>query len=102
VDVASVVGSQDGPMALAEAGLVLASGDRVACDSLGLAVLKHYARQLGVEGKTGVAKYVDRSVWEDAQIKRAAELGLGLDQPELIEIADSGVNNISDILAEWV
>jgi uncharacterized protein (DUF362 family) len=89
-------GSQDGPLMSVDAGLILASRDRVVCDSLGLAVLKHYAREKGVD-----RPYVYRSVWEDAQIKRAVELELGTGNPELIQILHDGVEDFSAIKTQW-
>jgi uncharacterized protein (DUF362 family) len=89
-------GSQDGPLMTVNAGLVLASRDRVVCDTLGLAVLKHYAIQEGVE-----RPYVHRSVWEDAQIKRAVELELGTGNPERVELVQEGVENFPAIQAQW-
>jgi uncharacterized protein (DUF362 family) len=81
----------------ADAGLILASKDRVACDSLSVAVLKTYAIQNGID-----KPYVNKSVWEQAQIKRGGELGLGIVDPKNIEIIDHNVDNIADIKAQWV
>ncbi|MBN1652562.1 MAG: DUF362 domain-containing protein [Deltaproteobacteria bacterium] len=91
-----------GPMVTVNAGLVIASKDMVACESLGLATLKYYAKELGVTDNPGVARYVNKSVWADAQIKRAGELGLGTADPQKIEIVDNNVDNIVGIKAEWV
>ena len=54
---------------LVEPGLLLASRDRVAIDAVGVAILKLY----GARGKVGEA-----DVFEQDQIKRAAELGFGV------------------------
>jgi uncharacterized protein (DUF362 family) len=51
------------------AGLILASGDRVATDIIGLSLIKHYGRSKEISA-TGV--------WEQRQIRRAVELGLGV------------------------
>ena len=51
------------------AGLILASGDRIATDIIGLSLIKHYRRAKKVAGK---------EVWEQRQVKRAVELGLGV------------------------
>ncbi len=51
-----------------EAGLILASGDRVACDVAGLAIIKAYGRW---------KRLLSTSPWEMGQVKRAVELGLG-------------------------
>jgi uncharacterized protein (DUF362 family) len=89
----------DGPagfkMDHADPGLVIACKDRVACDSLGLAVLRHYASQQGIK-----RDYVDKSVWRQAQIVRAQELNLGR-YKENIRITADGVGEIDAILAKW-
>lgn len=50
-----------------EPGLLFASKDRVAIDAVGVAILKMY----GAKGKVG-----EGDVFEQDQLKRAAELGL--------------------------
>ena len=52
-----------------DAHLVIATGDRIAADVVGLGVLKHYSELPQI-------KEVD--VWEQRQVKRAVELGLGI------------------------
>lgn len=59
------------------AGIVIASGDRVAADAVSLGVIKHYGRSRAIE-ETGV--------WEQRQIKRAVELGLGAKDPTSIAL----------------
>jgi uncharacterized protein (DUF362 family) len=54
---------------LVEPNLLLASRDRVAIDAVGVALLKMY----GAKGKVGEA-----DIFEQDQLKRAAELGLGV------------------------
>ena len=54
---------------LVEPNLLLASRDRVAIDAVGVAILKMY----GAKGKVGEAE-----IFEQDQLKRAAELGLGV------------------------
>ena len=83
-------------MKIADSGLILASKDRVACDSLALAVLKYHASEQGIN-----EDYVKQSVWEQAQIKRASSLGLGRKDPDRIHITSDGVDNIDNILAYW-
>ena len=60
-----------------EAGVVLAGVDRIAVDAVGVAIL----RDLGttVDVRRG-------RVFEQEQVARAAELGLGVAQPEAITI----------------
>lgn len=60
-----------------KAGLTLASTDRVALDAVGVAALK-------MHGTTG--KIEKRGVFEQEQIKRAVELGLGASCGEEIEL----------------
>jgi uncharacterized protein (DUF362 family) len=83
------------PTQSAKAGLIIASSDRVACDSVAFATLKNYGKATG-------QTYVTRSVWEQSQIKRAGELKLGIADPKKITIVDKDVDNIADIKAQWV
>jgi uncharacterized protein (DUF362 family) len=62
---------------LVEPGLLLASRDRVALDAVGVSILKLY----GAKGKVGEA-----DVFEQDQIKRAAELGFGVQSPDQIKL----------------
>jgi uncharacterized protein (DUF362 family) len=84
-------------MDTADAGLVLASKDRVACDSVAVAVLKHHATVQGIS-----KSYVTKSVWDQAQIIRGRELGLGTADPTNIEISDQGVEELEGIKTAWV
>jgi uncharacterized protein (DUF362 family) len=52
-----------------DANLIIATGDRIAADVIGLGILKHYSELPQI-------KEVD--VWEQRQVKRAIELGLGI------------------------
>ena len=83
-------------MKTADSQLILASKDRVACDSMALAVLKLYASKQKVK-----RSYVTTSVWEQAQVKHAAELGLGRSNPDRIKICDDSVDNIDEIVEKW-
>jgi uncharacterized protein (DUF362 family) len=80
-----------------EPGLVLASKDRVACDSVALSVLKLY----GADNKVD-RPYVTKSVWDQVQIYYAAELGLGQAEPDKITIEDIKVPRLDEIRANWV
>ena len=60
-----------------EPGLMLAAKDRVALDAVGVAVLK----ELGASSLTG------GPVFELEQIRRAAELGVGIGSPAGVELA---------------
>ena len=60
-----------------EPGLLLASKDRVAIDAVGVTILKMY----GAKGKVGEA-----DVFEQDQLKRAAELGFGVKSSDGIRL----------------
>ena len=62
---------------LVEPNLLLASRDRVAIDAVGVAILKMY----GAKGKVGEA-----DVFEQDQLKRAAELGFGVKSAAEIQL----------------
>ncbi len=61
----------------AETGLVLAGGDRVACDAVAVALIKTFP----VTGRLA-----ERGVWEQTQIRHAQAIGLGLADPGLLEL----------------
>jgi uncharacterized protein (DUF362 family) len=63
---------------LVQAGVIIAGTDRVAVDAVGLAALK----QLGSNPAIMTPK-----IFEQEQMQRAVELGLGIGKPEDIEIA---------------
>jgi len=62
---------------LVEPNLLLASRDRVAIDAVGVAILKMY----GAKGKVGEAE-----IFEQDQLKRAAELGFGVKSASEIQL----------------
>lgn len=59
------------------AGLLLASSDRVAADALGVALLKTYGSWPKLDAV---------GVWQQRQIRRAGELGLGVKGHEAVEL----------------
>ena len=59
------------------AGIILASTDRVATDATGLAVLKSLGSNAAI---------MQRKIFEQEQIARAVELGLGASSPSEIEV----------------
>jgi uncharacterized protein (DUF362 family) len=73
---------------LREPGIVMATSDVIANDVVGLALLK----TLGT-----IHKIQNRSVWEQPQIKRAVELGLGVKSRNEIQIKSDGVKEIENI-----
>lgn len=58
----------------ADTNLIIASGDRVAADIAGLEIIKGYGKWRMV---------TEKDVWEQKQIKRAVELGLGAKKGEI-------------------
>jgi len=81
---------EGGPMTgtIWNANLTFAATDRVAMDAVGVAALKMHGTTRKIMGK---------KVFEQDQIKRAAELGLGATGPDQVEII--GVDEGSDALA---
>jgi len=76
---------------LAMPGLVIASSDLVANDVTGLALLK----TLGT-----IEEIQKKSVWEQAQIKRAVELGLGIEHASQIILKTYNIPEKKEILNE--
>ena len=76
---------------LAEPGLVIASSDLVANDVIGLALLK----TLGT-----IEEIQEKSVWDQPQIKRAVELGLGVKGPSEITLRTYNIPEEEKILKE--
>jgi uncharacterized protein (DUF362 family) len=68
-----------GPMTgkLVNAGVIVAGTDRIAVDAVGLAVLKNHGANDAIMSK---------KIFEQEQVARAVELGLGVKSPEQIEI----------------
>ncbi len=60
---------------VADPGVVLASQDRVALDAAGLAILRLYAAR--IPGSR-------QNIFEQEQIRRAGELGIGVKDPDLV------------------
>ena len=76
---------------------MIASKDRVACESVSLSVLKLHAAEKRIR-----REYVDKSVWDQVQIYYAAQLGLGQAEPAKITIQDIKVPRFDEIKANWV
>jgi uncharacterized protein (DUF362 family) len=87
-----------GPMTgkLVNAGVIVAGTDRIAIDAVGLAILKNHGANDAIMSK---------KIFEQEQIARAVELGLGIQSPDRIEFitGDSQsrdyVSKIQEILA---
>ncbi len=74
---------------VAEPNIVYATSDIVANDIVGLSLLK----TLGTEDRIQ-----NISVWEHPQIKRAAELGLGINSSSNLKLRYSGIDDIKTIV----
>jgi uncharacterized protein (DUF362 family) len=84
-------------VAFAQPGLILASKDRVACDSVAVAVLKRFGADQNL-----TCRYVDKSIWDQVQIYYAAELGIGQADPSQITIEDVNAPLFDEIKSHWV
>ncbi len=73
---------------LAEPGLLVASQDRVALDAVGVAILKR-------AGSTETA--IRRNIFQQDQIVRAVEIGLGASSPDEIELVGNDDAVISEL-----
>ena len=80
-----------------EPNLLLASKDRVAIDAVGVAILRHYGATSNV---------MNGCIFELDQIKRAVELGIGVNSPDEINLipldkeSQLTVDNLNNILKE--
>jgi uncharacterized protein (DUF362 family) len=68
-------GPEAGPKAAP--GVILAGTDRVAVDAVGVAILRLYGTTRAVSAG---------SIFQQEQIARAAELGIGVNRPDLIDL----------------
>lgn len=86
-------------MVVAHPGIILASKDRVACDTAALSVLKHYGYS-----RLGPTKdYIVTPVWDQLAIVHAGRLGLGINDRNRINVLDHGVpsDEIESIMYMW-
>lgn len=81
---------RDGPESgdMVEPNLIIASPDRIANDVTGLALLRVLGTTEAIMGK---------SVWEQPQIKRAVELGLGVKSSAEISLRGYGAPELEEI-----
>jgi len=73
----------------ANTGLIIASEDRVAADIVGLGVIKAFGKWERVTGK---------DVWDQKQIRRAIELGVGKGRGEIELLSGEGDSNFSQLI----
>ncbi|MDJ0706750.1 MAG: DUF362 domain-containing protein [Leptolyngbyaceae cyanobacterium MO_188.B28] len=78
-----------------QAGVILASTDRIAIDAVGIALL----RKLGT-----TREVASGSIWSQAQIRRAADLGLGAINAEQIDLvtADGASAQMADEVRQFL
>lgn len=69
------------------ANLVLAGGDRIACDVVGLSLIKAFGRWEPIRSS---------SPWEMGQIRRAVELGLGARNGKELELVTASIDESPD------
>jgi len=62
-----------------DSNLIIATGDRIAADVVGLGILKHYS---------DLPRIRDVNVWDQRQVKRAIELGLGVKGAKELELQE--------------
>jgi uncharacterized protein (DUF362 family) len=76
-----------------KAGVIAVGTDRVAIDAVGVAILKHHGSNNAIMSK---------KIFEQEQIARAAEIGIGVKTPDQIEIvtADEESRNYAGKLKE--
>lgn len=72
-----------------EPGIVFAGRDPIACDALGLALLKTLGTRRDIQ---------EHSVWEQRMIRRAVEAGLGVGSAEEINVLAEGVEEEEEIV----
>lgn len=72
-----------------EPGIVFAGNDPIACDALGLALLKTLGTREDIQ---------QESIWSQRMIRRAVDLRLGVGTPEMIKVTAEGVDEAEHIL----
>lgn len=73
----------------ADTNLIIASGDRVAADIVGLGIIKSFGKWKMV---------TEKDVWEQRQIKRAIELGIGRGKDNIKFISGSGDKKFRELM----
>ena len=73
----------------ADTNLIIASGDRVAADIIGLGIIKSFGKWKMV---------AEKDVWEQKQIKRAIELGIGRGKDKIKFISGSGDKKFRELM----
>ncbi|MBI5096918.1 MAG: hypothetical protein HZB32_04665 [Nitrospirae bacterium] len=65
----------------ANTNLIIASGDRVGADAVGLGIIKSFGKWPMI---------TEKDIWEQRQIKRAIELGVGAKKEDLKLVVGKG------------
>ena len=71
--------------------VIIASGDRVAADAVGLGLIKSFGKWSGV---------TDIGVWDQRQIRRAQELGLGIADRTAVELVTRSLEGRDEAFAK--
>jgi uncharacterized protein (DUF362 family) len=75
-------------------GLVVATADPIACDATGVAILKHELQKAGISNGA-----IDNfSVWQQPQLVRALDLGIGIQSPSQYVATASGVDEFDTLM----
>jgi uncharacterized protein (DUF362 family) len=69
--------------------LIIASGDRVAADIVGLGIIKSFGKWPMVTGK---------DVWEQKQIRRAVQLGVGKGKGDIKLVTAQGLDEFKELM----
>jgi uncharacterized protein (DUF362 family) len=79
----------------ADSNLIVASTDPIAVDATGVAVLKYWMAQRNINNND----IRSIGVWDQPQIARALQIGIGISSPSEYSQQSQGVSEIDDILA---
>ncbi len=79
----------------ADSNLIVASTDPIAVDATGVAILKYWLQQRNISN----SNLRNPSVWDQPQIARAMQIGIGISSPSEYSQQSQGVSEIGDILA---
>lgn len=80
--------------ATAKTDLVVATSDPIACDAIGLAILKRALTKEGVS-----SPQVEGPIWQQPQLVRALAIGVGIGSPSELTTAADGVPEMPELAA---
>jgi uncharacterized protein (DUF362 family) len=79
-----------------KANLIMASKDRVACDSVAFAVMRRYGGEKNID-----LPYMKKSIFDNPLLYYPAQLGIGQADPSMITVEDVKVPLIKEIKSTW-